>query len=43
MSTRRQPQTPTMKGPAEWFTGDVYVNAYDKGAEPSRAREGEHR
>jgi len=23
MSTRRQSKTPTRKGPAEWFTGDV--------------------
>jgi hypothetical protein len=22
----RQPQTPTTRGPAEWFTGDVYVD-----------------
>ncbi|WP_084103198.1 cupin domain-containing protein [Demequina sp. NBRC 110056] len=38
MSTERQQQGPTVKGPAEWFTGDVYFNAYYAGQEPSRAR-----
>ena len=38
MSTRMQPKTPTVKGPDEWFTGDVYFNAYYAGEEPSRAR-----
>jgi quercetin dioxygenase-like cupin family protein len=38
MSTQRQPKRPTVKGPEEWFTGDVYFNAYYAGEEPSRAR-----
>ncbi|MFD1212538.1 cupin domain-containing protein [Arthrobacter sp. GCM10027362] len=38
MSTQMQPKTPTIKGPAEWFTGDVYFNSYYAGSEPSRAR-----
>lgn len=38
MSTQRQPKTPTVKGPEEWFTGDVYFNAYYSGQQPSRAR-----
>jgi quercetin dioxygenase-like cupin family protein len=38
MSTELQPKSPTVKGPAEWFTGDVYFNAYYAGTEPSRAR-----
>nr|WP_234407423.1 cupin domain-containing protein [Microterricola viridarii] len=33
-----QAKLPTVKGPAEWFTGDVYFNAYYAGEEPSRAR-----
>jgi quercetin dioxygenase-like cupin family protein len=33
-----QPKAPTVKGPAEWFTGDVYFNAYYAGTEPSRTR-----
>ncbi|MEY9872449.1 quercetin dioxygenase-like cupin family protein [Streptacidiphilus sp. MAP12-33] len=28
--------TPTGKGPAERFTGDVYLNLIDSGAEPAR-------
>jgi quercetin dioxygenase-like cupin family protein len=28
--------SPTAKGPAAWFTGDVYVNPIKKPAEPSR-------
>ena len=39
MSTQRQPKRPTVKGPEEWFTGDVYFNAYYAGEEPSRARQ----
>lgn len=31
-----QPVTPTAKGPAETFTGDVYFNAIYRGEEPSR-------
>jgi quercetin dioxygenase-like cupin family protein len=38
MSTQKQPKTPTVKGPTEWFTGDVYFDAYYSGQEPSRAR-----
>ena len=38
MSTQRQPTTPTVKGPAEWFTGDVWFNVYYAGEEPSRSR-----
>ena len=38
MSTERQPTTPTVKGPAAWFTGDVWFNAYYAGTEPSRSR-----
>jgi quercetin dioxygenase-like cupin family protein len=38
MSTRKLPQEPTVKGPDEWFSGDVYFNAYYAGEEPSRAR-----
>ncbi|BDI22957.1 cupin domain-containing protein [Herbiconiux sp. L3-i23] len=38
MSTTIQTKTPTVKGPAEWFSGDVYFNAYYSGDEPSRAR-----
>ena len=32
------PKPTTVKGPAEWFTGDVYFDAYYRGDEPSRAR-----
>lgn len=28
----------TTKGPAEWFTGDVYFDAFYRGEEPSRVR-----
>lgn len=28
MSTSRQPRAATAKGPEEWFSGDVYFNAY---------------
>lgn len=38
MSTERIPQEPTARGPAEWFTGEVYLNVYYAGEEPSRAR-----
>lgn len=38
MSTRKQPRRPTVKGPEEWFSGDVYFNAYYAGEEPSRTR-----
>jgi quercetin dioxygenase-like cupin family protein len=33
-----QPQQPTAKGPAEWFTGDVWLDAVARGEEPSRVR-----
>ena len=28
----------TAKGPAEWFTGDVWIDAIARGEEPSRVR-----
>jgi quercetin dioxygenase-like cupin family protein len=31
-----QPKQPTVKGPAEWFTGDVYIDAVAQGRAPSR-------
>jgi quercetin dioxygenase-like cupin family protein len=33
-----QPTQPSAKGPAEWFTGDVWIDAIARGAEPSRIR-----
>ncbi|HKT06146.1 MAG TPA: cupin domain-containing protein [Rugosimonospora sp.] len=33
-----QPKPPTAKGPAERFTGDVYIDAIVQGEEPSRVR-----
>jgi quercetin dioxygenase-like cupin family protein len=33
-----QPKQPTTKGPAEWFTGDVFIDAIARGEEPSRVR-----
>jgi quercetin dioxygenase-like cupin family protein len=33
-----QPQKPSVKGPAEWFTGDVWIDAIARGEEPSRIR-----
>jgi quercetin dioxygenase-like cupin family protein len=33
-----QPKAPTAKGPADWFTGDVYLDAIVRGEEPSRVR-----
>jgi hypothetical protein len=33
-----QPKPPTAKGPAEWFTGDVFIDPIVRGEEPSRAR-----
>jgi quercetin dioxygenase-like cupin family protein len=32
------PKQPSAKGPAEWFTGDVYLDAIARGEEPSRVR-----
>src|SRR6266571_141438 len=32
-----EPEQPTRKGPAQWFTGDVYIDAiHTRKAEPSR-------
>jgi len=33
-----QPKQPSAKGLAEWFTGDVWIDAIARGAEPSRIR-----
>jgi quercetin dioxygenase-like cupin family protein len=33
-----QPKQPTAKGPAEWFTGDVWIDAIARGEEHSRVR-----
>ena len=33
-----QPKPPTTKGPAEWFTGDVWFDAIARGEAPSRLR-----
>ena len=33
-----QPKPATAKGPAEWFTGDVWIDAIVRGEEPSRVR-----
>jgi quercetin dioxygenase-like cupin family protein len=33
-----QPKKPTTKGPAEWFTGDVWMDAIARGEEPSHVR-----
>ena len=33
-----QPKKPSAKGPAAWFTGDVWVDAIAQGEEPSRIR-----
>ena len=32
------PKQPSAKGPAEWFSGDVWIDAIAKGEEPSRIR-----
>jgi quercetin dioxygenase-like cupin family protein len=32
------PKQPTAKGPAEWFTGEVWIDAVARGEEPSRVR-----
>ena len=32
------PKPPTMKGPADWFTGDVWIDPIFSGKEPSRAQ-----
>jgi quercetin dioxygenase-like cupin family protein len=33
-----QPRQPTGKGPADWFTGDVWIDSIVRGEEPSRVR-----
>jgi quercetin dioxygenase-like cupin family protein len=33
-----QPKQPTARGPAEWFTGDVWIDGIARGEEPSRVR-----
>jgi quercetin dioxygenase-like cupin family protein len=33
-----QAKQPSAKGPAEWFTGDVWIDAIARGEEPSRVR-----
>ena len=33
-----QPRRPSAKGPAEWFTGDVWLDQIVRGEEPSRVR-----
>ena len=33
-----QPKPPTAKGPADWFTGDVFIDPIARGEEPSRVR-----
>jgi quercetin dioxygenase-like cupin family protein len=33
-----QPKKPSAKGPAEWFTGDVWIDPIAQGQEPSRIR-----
>jgi len=30
------PKQPSAKGPAEWFTGDVWIDAIARGEGPSR-------
>lgn len=30
------PKPPSVKGPAEWFTGDVWIDPIARGQEPSR-------
>ena len=33
-----QSKQPSTKGPAEWFTGDVWIDSIVQGEEPSRVR-----
>jgi len=33
-----QPKRPSAQGPAEWFTGDVWIDGIAQGEEPSRVR-----
>jgi quercetin dioxygenase-like cupin family protein len=37
-AVERQPKQATAKGPAEWFTGDVWIDGIVRGEEPSRVR-----
>ena len=30
------PRPPSLKGPTEWFTGDVYIDLLARGEDPSR-------
>jgi quercetin dioxygenase-like cupin family protein len=32
------PKPPSAKGPSDWFTGDVWIDAIARGEEPSRLR-----
>ncbi|HEX3613840.1 MAG TPA: cupin domain-containing protein [Sporichthyaceae bacterium] len=32
------PKPPTMKGPAEWFTGEVWIDPIFQGKDPARAQ-----
>lgn len=34
------PKQPSAKGPAEWFTGDVWIDGIARGQEPSRINVG---
>ena len=34
------PKQPSVRGPAEWFTGDVWIDAITRGQEPSRINVG---
>lgn len=33
-----QPKQPTARGPADWLTGDVWIDTIARGEEPSRVR-----
>ena len=35
-----QPKQPTVKGPTEWFTGDVWIDAIARGRDPSHLNVG---
>jgi quercetin dioxygenase-like cupin family protein len=38
MPVQIEPKPATAKGPADWFTGDVYMDPIARGEEPSRVR-----
>jgi quercetin dioxygenase-like cupin family protein len=38
MTVEVQPSQPSAKGPADWFTGDVWIDTIVRGDEPSRVR-----